>query len=710
MKAECNVRIYMILNHKQNQSAKKAAQMQRKSNQNLKFRACSNANFESGNSNIGPVSAGSQKAVVLIARFGEVTVSSASLCPFRSSMCRHFFLTLDFHLFVFFLSLFFWFSCAFSCSSEPAIRQTGTSIQESASLFEMENNLNFSISAKNTSHSDSIRIANTVSTFINPRSSKIVMLNETSSLNALDLNFLVRMSITGRSARKTLTEHLTRALGEGTKVLLTCNFKNCDSEQAIRLELSECTRIEWKFCCSSSPVLTVLSSEAQSNVTEQPQNPNGVGLAAPAAVFSCDGAAVEASLNLSGIESETSSMTAAGAHSTPVPSWWPRLTRLTCAFAGNVNPSINTVRGPNSTMPSAQAACHFSFADPAPVNRPATGVFVPSEKLSHAPAGNVKPDNRIHQSVFSPACMISFTIYPNQATAYYTFVPNETLRKNLIAQIRLKACEVAIDVFVTGPHNLQVRMACVWKTPMGSDAVRRLMNETIRKSGFQHINGSYVKYIPCNRTAVRDTYISHPKQGLRWLQFSDVGETMYHGPIEDLIQEVGKAVMQGEAALLMCSTREGYKKVALSNQALLFQLYDLLQSRYAAQVTPAAGTARLHPGTSAPLNSDTGSYAEALAGTPAEASCLTANATTDAVAETPLAASETITPSTIAAPGRVESAASPNPARRLFASRDTPGSATSGICKSPVPGSGESLGLPGIGLSCIAAVLPLHGC
>jgi hypothetical protein len=354
--------------------------------------------------------------------------------------------------------------------------------------------------------------------------------------------------------------------------------------------------------------------------------------------------------------------------------------------------------------PSAQTACHFSFAEPAPINRPPATV-VSSEELSHAPAGNVKPENRMHQSVFCPACMISFTVHPHQATKY-TFVPNEsseTLRKNLIAEIRRKACEVTIDVFVIGSHNLQVRMACLWKAPMCSDAVRRFMNETIRKSGFHHITGSYVKYIPCDRTAVRDKYISHPEQGLRWLQFSDVGETMYEVPFEELIRQAGKAVEQGESDLLECSTREGYKKAALSNQARLYHLYDMLQRRYAAQVTPAAGTARLHTGTSASLNSDTSSVAGALAGSAAESLCLAANASTDAVAETPLAASETITPSTIPAPRRVESAASPAPVRRLFPIGDNPASAPSGICESPVPGSGESLGLPGIGLSCIAA-------
>ena len=334
---------------------------------------------------------------------------------------------------------------------------------------------------------------------------------------------------------------------------------------------------------------------------------------------------------------------------------------------------------------------------------PATEV---REELSHAPAGNVNP------SVFSRACKVSFTVRPDQDTAY-TFVRNETLKTNLIAGIRRKACEVAIDVLI-GPNNLQVCMACVWKTPMNSDAVRRLMNDTIRDSGFRHIKGRFVKYIPCDRAAVRDKYLSHPEKGLRWLQFSDVGETMYEGPIEDLIQEVGKAVKQGEDALLMCSTREEFKKAALLNQAFLFQLYDHLQRRNAAQVTSAAaGTARLrHPGTSAQLDSDTSSVAEALACTAAKSSCLTAN---EAVAETPLAASETaasetITPFTIAAPGRVESAASPAPVRRLFASGDPPGSATSGIYESPVPGSGESLGVPGIGLTCIAATARVLNC
>jgi hypothetical protein len=314
--------------------------------------------------------------------------------------------------------------------------------------------------------------------------------------------------------------------------------------------------------------------------------------------------------------------------------------------------------------------------------------------------------------------MIYFTVCPVQDTAY-AFLPNETLRKNLITEIRGKAREVTIDVFVMGPNNLQVRTACVWKTPMGSNAVRRLMNEIIRESGFRHIKGSFVKYSACDRSAVRDKYISHPEQGLRWLQFSDVGGTMYEVPIDEFIQELGKAVKQGESDLLMCSTREGYKRAALSNQALLYQLYDILQFRNictprtrtqwlqeklaegavhvtAAQVMPAAGTTILHTGTSASLDLDTSSVAEALAGSAAEPSCLTADASTNAVAETPMAALETITPSTIPATRRVESVASPAPVRRL-AYGDTPRSAPSGtISESPVPGSGGSLGLSGI--------------
>jgi hypothetical protein len=62
--------------------------------------------------------------------------------------------------------------------------------------------------------------------------------------------------------------------------------------------------------------MTVLLSAAQSNVTEQ-QNPNGDSQAAAEAVLSCDSAAAEASLGLSGIELETSSITAAGAHPRP---------------------------------------------------------------------------------------------------------------------------------------------------------------------------------------------------------------------------------------------------------------------------------------------------------------------------------------------------------------------------------------------------------
>jgi hypothetical protein len=209
---------------------------------------------------------------------------------------------------LFILSLFFWF--------EPAISQTGTSIHESASLFGMASiyNLHFSINAKNASHLDSIKIAKEVSTFINRRSSKIVILNETLSLNALELHFLVRMSISGSSAKKTLTRYLILALGKNTQVHLTCDVKTCQSEQTNRLEFSECTRIEWKFCSSSSPVVTVLSSEAKSNVTEQ-QNPNGDNQAAAEAG---DGAVAEVSLGLRASELETLSITAAGIHPRPL--------------------------------------------------------------------------------------------------------------------------------------------------------------------------------------------------------------------------------------------------------------------------------------------------------------------------------------------------------------------------------------------------------
>ena len=379
-------------------------------------------------------------------------------------------------------------------------------------------------------------------------------------------------------------------------------------------------------------------------------------------------------------------------------------------------------------VPSTQVACNYSVAAgvPAPTKAPpATRAFVPSEELSHALAGNVKEDSRINQW----ACMISFTVEPIQATAY-SFVPNgtsETLRKNLIAASRLKAREVTIDV-VIGPHNLKASMACVWKTPMGSDAVRRLVNGAVTSSGFRRTHHTFVKHIPCDRTAVREKYISHPEQGLRWLQFSEVGGTMYEVPVDEFIQELGKALKQGESNLLMCSTREGYKQAALSSQALLFQVYDILQRRNictpqtrttllpetyaekklaegavhvtaAAQVTPAAGTAIPHTVThyDASRDSDQSPVAEALVHSAAESWCITTNASTYVVAETPMAASETFTPSTIAATRRVESAASPAPVRRL-AYLDTPGSApsNSGISESRVPCSGESLSFSGI--------------
>jgi hypothetical protein len=219
----------------------------------------------------------------------------------------------DSHLFVL---LFFWFSCAFSCSSEPAIRQTGT---DSASIFGMtaitNHDLRFCISAKNVLHSDSIKLANEVSIFINRRSLKIVMLNETLSPNALDFHFLVRMSTSGSSARKTLLGYLYNALSKNSQTLLSLDVMKCNSEQTNRLDISECTRIEWKFCSSSSPVVTVLSSEAKSIVTEQ-LNPNGENWAAAEAVFSCGGAAAKVSLGRLS-ELEASSITAAGVYPRP---------------------------------------------------------------------------------------------------------------------------------------------------------------------------------------------------------------------------------------------------------------------------------------------------------------------------------------------------------------------------------------------------------
>jgi hypothetical protein len=301
----------MILNHRQSQSAKNGGQLHRKSNKNLKERAAMEISNLEKFKYIGLYGPGHKK------NLPEICSVRRNLCP---AMSRHFFPTLDSHLFVCFLSLFFWFSCAFSCSSEPAISQTGTSIHESASLFGMaaisNHDLHFSISAKIESYSDSIKIANEVSTYINYRSLKIVMLNETSSLNALELNFLVHLrdSITAKAARRSLIKHIRNALGNSTQTLVTCKVTECQSNQTNRLELSECTRIEWTFCCSCSPVVTALSSEAQSNVTEQ-QNPNGDSQATAEAVFSCDSALADASLGLR--VSETSSITAAGVHPSP---------------------------------------------------------------------------------------------------------------------------------------------------------------------------------------------------------------------------------------------------------------------------------------------------------------------------------------------------------------------------------------------------------
>lgn len=206
-------------------------------------------------------------------------------------------------------------------------------------------------------------------------------------------------------------------------------------------------------------------------------------------------------------------------------------------------------------------------------------------------AGNV---DRITISEFSgkcPACKITFVAIPvsDHEAAKGAHIAGEdselklkrTIRESLMFAIRQKASEGTIDAFESteGANHMRVEISCVWKSPVHSLTVRRLIQRTLQDSGFRYTRGDIrLKYSSCDGNAVRTALLAPPApgKGLRWLQFSEMLGTLYDAPMEEIVQEISKAVEVEERRLVICETSQDFKEHAISMHALLYQIADIL--------------------------------------------------------------------------------------------------------------------------------------
>ena len=122
--------------------------------------------------------------------------------------------------------------------------------------------------SRRSSAADSVadfgKIANAISSYFNPRSSKVAIITESAARDSLHLRFLVRMreGTASASVRKALTRSLTNHASV-SKDSIPLTVTTCDSEQKERLDKSELTKIEWNFPGASVRAATVATGDVQ---------------------------------------------------------------------------------------------------------------------------------------------------------------------------------------------------------------------------------------------------------------------------------------------------------------------------------------------------------------------------------------------------------------------------------------------------------------
>jgi len=122
----------------------------------------------------------------------------------------------------------------------------------------------FTRSSAADSVADYSKIANIISTYINQRSSKIIIIAQIAAREFLNLRFLVRIPEGTGSAGviKTLRNHL-QSYASVSKESIKLSILPCDSDEKQRLDMSEFTKIEWKFPGASFQAATLASGDTQ---------------------------------------------------------------------------------------------------------------------------------------------------------------------------------------------------------------------------------------------------------------------------------------------------------------------------------------------------------------------------------------------------------------------------------------------------------------
>lgn len=147
------------------------------------------------------------------------------------------------------------------------------------------------------------------------------------------------------------------------------------------------------------------------------------------------------------------------------------------------------------------------------------------------------------------------------------------LKRDLTREIQAKTYQAVIDVATTtGKQLLKVNMACEWKNPMYTRAMRRTIESAVRNR-FRIVS---VRFFQIDPSAISNSYHT----GSRWLQHSLPKGAAYTMCMEDFIKAIGNEVKVQEALFLNCETLAQFREDAKAKQVLLCNLHDVLRWRF----------------------------------------------------------------------------------------------------------------------------------
>ena len=189
--------------------------------------------------------------------------------------------------------------------------------------------------------------------------------------------------------------------------------------------------------------------------------------------------------------------------------------------------------------------------------------------------------------ILTEACKIVFHLSVNRHSYTKSAIETslQTFRNELAAQIRRRAKEATIDVFVVEGdledrvYRLKVSVVCWLKNPLHNYVIRRFVSNSIM-IGQQRILKIQPKTLRIHKMtsdAVRQSYVSPSPQGSnRWLHHSIVCSKVHNMSFREFVEELGKTVKNEEMDLRSCTTPEQLVETARRKQTLLYSIHGVL--------------------------------------------------------------------------------------------------------------------------------------